>query len=90
MNTFIRKITSRKLWIALVGVAVGLAAAFGIDESEYAPIVGIIGAIASCISYIVGEAKIDTAYAQETKEDVVDTSAPLIGTVDPDIGEDLQ
>ena len=88
MNTFLRKIASRKLWIALVGVAVGLAAAFGVDESEYAPVVGIIGAIASCISYIIGEAKIDTAYAKEPKDEVIDTNAPVIGTTDPAADEE--
>lgn len=88
MNTFIRKISSRKLWVAIIGVVVGLAAAFGIDESEYAPVVGIIGAIASCMTYIIGEAKIDAASAESTefiKEnyDVTSTEEPQIGTQDP-------
>lgn len=85
MNTFIRKISSRKLWIAVVGIVVGLAAAFGIDESEYAPVVGIIGAVASCITYIIGEAKIDAAGA--AKEDIIEytcTAVPLTGSDDPE------
>lgn len=93
MNTFIRKISSRKLWVAVIGVVVGLAAAFGIEESEYAPVVGIIGAIASCVSYIIGEAKIDAAgasghdYYYELPEIETITDTSIIGTQDPDKGE---
>ena len=63
MQTFIRKITSRKFIVAVVGIVVGLAAAFGIEENEYAQIVGLIGSIVAAISYIAGEAKVDAAGA---------------------------
>jgi len=56
-----RKLSSRKLWAAAVGIIVGLAAAFGIQENEYAQIVGIVGSIVSAVSYIFGEAAVDTA-----------------------------
>ena len=56
-----KKLSSRKLWAAAVGIIVGLAAAFGIEENEYAQIVGIVGSIVSAVSYIFGEAKIDAA-----------------------------
>ena len=55
----VQKLSSRKLWVAVVGVVVGLAAAFGITENDYAQIVGLIGSIASAISYIFAEASID-------------------------------
>jgi hypothetical protein len=56
-----KKLSSRKLWAAAVGIIVGLAAAFGIEENEYAQIVGIVGSIVSAVSYIFGESKIDAA-----------------------------
>lgn len=56
-----QKLTSRKLWAAVVGVIVGLAAAFGIEENEYAQVVGVVGSVVSVISYIFGEAKVDAA-----------------------------
>lgn len=56
-----QKLTSRKLWAALVGVIVGLAAAFGIEENEYAQIVGVVGSIVSAVSYIFGESAVDAA-----------------------------
>ena len=58
-----QKLTSRKLWAAVVGVIVGLAAAFGIGENEYAQIVGIVGSVVSVVSYILGEAQVDAAGA---------------------------
>ena len=56
-----RKLSSRKLWAAIVGVAVGLAAAFGLDESEWAQVAGVVASAVSVVSYIFGEAKIDAA-----------------------------
>ncbi len=55
------KLTSRKLWAAVVGIIVGLAAAFGIEENEYAQIVGVVGSVVSAVSYIFGEAYVDAA-----------------------------
>lgn len=56
-----QKLISRKLWAALVGVVAGLAAAFGITESEYAQVAGLVTAAVSVVSYIFGESKVDAA-----------------------------
>ncbi len=56
-----QKLSSRKLWAAIVGVVVGLAAAFGLDESEWVQIAGVVTYAASVVAYIFGEAKIDAA-----------------------------
>ena len=56
-----QKLTSRKLWAAVVGVIVGLAAAFGISENEYAQVAGVVGSVVSVVSYIFGEASVDAA-----------------------------
>ena len=63
MQTLLRKLSSRKLWVALVGEVVGLAAAFGIEGSEYTEIAGIVTAAASVVSYIIGESRVDAAGA---------------------------
>ncbi len=60
-RTIIEKLKSRKLWAALVGVVVGLAAAFGIDGNDYAEVAGIVTSAVSVISYIFAEAKVDAA-----------------------------
>ena len=56
-----QKLSSRKLWAAAVGIIVGLAAAFGIEENEYAQIVGVVGSVVSAVSYIFGESYVDAA-----------------------------
>lgn len=56
-----KKLSSRKLWAAIVGVVVGLAAAFGIEGNEYAEVAGIVTSAVSVVAYIFGEAKIDAA-----------------------------
>jgi len=56
-----KKLSSRKLWAAIVGVVVGLAAVFGISENEYAQIAGVVGSVVSVVSYIFGEASVDAA-----------------------------
>ena len=60
-ETLIRKLSSRKLWVAMVGVVVGLAATFGITENDYAQVVGVVGSVVSVLGYIFGEAKVDAA-----------------------------
>ena len=61
MNTLKQKLSSRKLWAAIVGVIVGLAAAFGIESSEYAQVAGIVTSAVSVFAYIFGEAAVDAA-----------------------------
>lgn len=69
-----RKLTSRKLWIAVVGLATGLILAFGGTEETANSISGCIMSTASVIAYIVGEGLSDAAGAttlttKENKED---------------------
>ena len=42
MNTILRKLTSRKLWAAVAGLAVGIAAAVGLNENDWAQIAGVV------------------------------------------------
>lgn len=56
-----QKLSSRKLWAALVGVVVGVAMAFGLSESEWTEVAGIVTSLVSVVAYIFGEAKVDAA-----------------------------
>ena len=71
MNELIRKLTSRKFLLALVGMVSGLALAFGVEGSEIVEIVttvgGIITALGSAVTYINAEAKVDAAAAGVTQ-----------------------
>ena len=61
MEKLKQKLSSRKLWAAIVGVVVGLAAAFGIGENEYAQVAGVVTSAISVFAYIFGEAAVDSA-----------------------------
>ncbi len=67
-----QKLSSRKLWTAVVGVVVGLAAAFGLNENEYAQVAGIVTSAASVFAYIFSEAKIDAARLENDYINVLD------------------
>lgn len=56
-----RKLTSRKFWIALCGLATGLIAAFGGSDSTTAEVTGIIMSAASVVAYVIGEGLTDAA-----------------------------
>ena len=90
MQTFIRKITSRKFIVAVVGIVVGLAAAFGIQENEYAQIVGLIGSIVAAISYIAGEAKVDAAGAAKPSSSEVKATTESTTPAETEQTEDEQ
>ena len=68
MKAFVKKITSRKFLLAVVGTVSGLALAMGVEGSEIEQIIatvgGIVTAASSIVAYINGEAKIDTAAAK--------------------------
>ncbi len=70
MSDLVRKLTSRKFLLALVGVVSGLALAFGVEGSEIEDMVqligGILAAAGSGIAYINGEAMVDAARASVT------------------------
>lgn len=65
MKELKRKLSSRKLWTAICGIVVGVAAAFGLNESEWTQIAGIVTSALSVVSYIFGESVIDAKNKEE-------------------------
>lgn len=59
MNNILRKLLSRKLWLAIAGVATGISIALGTDASEIETIAGAITSLISAVAYIVIEGKVD-------------------------------
>ena len=59
-----RKLTSRKFWLAIVGLVSGLLMAFKVDAEMGDTISGVIMAAASVIAYTIGEGLADAANAQ--------------------------
>ena len=68
MNDIIRKLTSRKLWLALAGIFTGIAMIFGVEGGEITDVAGAVTAIASAVTYIIAEATVDKAAAGKLPE----------------------
>ena len=54
-----RKLSSRKLWVAIAGFVCAIAALFGVSESVSAQISSVITAGGVAIAYILGESIVD-------------------------------
>lgn len=56
-----RKLTSRKFWVAIVGLVSGLMLAFNVDGETIDKVTGAIMSAAAVIAYIIGEGLADAA-----------------------------
>lgn len=72
MQELLRKLSSRKLWMSIAGVATGIAIALGVDAGDISTVAGAITAIASVIAYIVTEGKIDAEGVKNAVESTQD------------------
>lgn len=59
---WVRKLTSRKFWLAIANFVTMMVVAFGGSENQATQIAGIIMAGATVIAYIIGEGLNDAAY----------------------------
>lgn len=80
MKEIIRKLSSRKLWLALSGVAAGIAMALGVEVSDIQVVAGAITAIGSVITYIVTEGKIDAERVKVAIEETQKAVNTIEGT----------
>ena len=67
-NDIVRKLTSRKLWVAVASMAAGLALCFGGDATDLDRISGAAIIIANSLGYIVAEANVDAAGKTDVAE----------------------
>lgn len=56
---WVRKLTSRKFWLAVVGFVTPLCIAFGMSEASVTQVTAIIMAGATLIAYVIGEGLVD-------------------------------
>ena len=70
MSNLKRKLSSRKLWAAVAGVVMGLAMVFGLDENIITSVSGAVMMVASVITYIITEGRIDAAAVKNAVEAV--------------------
>ena len=81
MSTIMRKLSSRKLWAMAAGIVTGLAMVFGLDENTISTVAGAVVSVASVLTYIVTEGKID---AESVKKAVEDTQKAVEAVSDGD------
>ena len=63
-----RKLSSRKLWAAIAGVVTGVAMVFRLDEDTISSVAGAVVSVASVVSYIITEGKVDAESVKKTAE----------------------
>ena len=67
-----RKLSSRKLWAAAAGIVAGLAIVFKLDESTIRSLAGAVVSVASVVSYIITEGKVDAENVRKAAGDQAD------------------
>lgn len=67
-----RKLSSRKLWVAIAGFVSGLIMVFGGTETMAATISGVILQGAAVLGYLIAEGLADSAHTN----DVIETEVP--------------
>ena len=82
MNGILRKLTSRKLWMALAGIATGIAMALGAESTEISTVAGAVTAIASVVTYIITEGKVDAEGVKNAIIEIQDGIETIEGTDD--------
>ena len=60
-----RKLTSRKLWVAVAGFVAGLIVAFGGSDQTAETVSGCILSGAAVVGYVIGEGLADGANKEE-------------------------
>lgn len=75
-----RKLTSRKFWLAVIGLVSGLLMAFKVDGETVETISGVIMSAASVIAYIIGEGMADAANVPVQVIEAEKTENPINGT----------
>ena len=70
-----RKLCSRKFWLAIIGFISGLLIALKVDAETVETVSGCIMSAASVIAYIIGEGMADAANADQVIEGTLDVLA---------------
>lgn len=65
-----RKLSSRKMWAAVAGIVTGLAMVFGLDEGTVSAVAGAVVSVASVITYIITEGRVDAESVKKALDQV--------------------
>lgn len=79
MKEIVKKLKSRKLWVAIAGIATGVAIILGVDGNDINTVAGAVTALVSVITYIVTEGKIDAEGVKNAIEKADDAIEVITG-----------
>lgn len=68
MNTWIKKLTSRKLWVAIAAFVSGLIVAFDGDAETAEVVSGIILQGAAVLGYLLAEGLVDAQHVESAEQ----------------------
>lgn len=78
----LKKFKSRKLWVAVIGLLMGVAMIFGVDPNVAETVSGAVVAVVSVVTYIITEGKIDAAAVGDAAQKVQDAVDAVTGQED--------
>ena len=78
----LKKLISRKLWVAVIGVLMGVSMIFGVDPNVAETVSGAVVAVVSVVAYIITEGKIDAAAVGDAAQKVQDAVDAVTGQED--------
>lgn len=80
VRNIIDKLASRKLWMAIAGVATGVAIILGAESTDIGTVAGAVTALISAMTYIITEGKIDAESVKNTIIEVQEAVDAIEGT----------
>ena len=78
----LKKLKSRKLWVAVIGVLMGVSMIFGVDPNVAETVSGAVVAVISVVAYIITEGRIDAAAVGDAAQKVQDAMDAVTGQED--------
>lgn len=81
------KLTSRKFWMAVVGLVSGLLIAFRVDAETVETVSGVIMSAASVVAFVIGEGMADAAGAANEAPIIIKTDTNTMEEADTNVGQ---
>jgi hypothetical protein len=69
IRKILKKLSSRKLWLAIVGFISALGVAFGVNELTMEQVTAVIGALGTLCAYIIAEGYTDASHSIDAKKE---------------------
>lgn len=83
-QSVVQKLTSRKFICAMIGIVIGIAMVFGLDQTTIQSVAGAVVSLCSVVTYIITEGRIDAASVAQAATDIQSAIDLLADADDPD------